>query len=397
LVCEDSIFSVKTEVLRRKGLKISVFLFKIMFLKQLSLINFKNYTEFEARFSEKINCFVGNNGIGKTNLLDAIYYLSFCKSYFNTIDSQNIKHNEGFFVIQGSFNKSGEEAEVYCGIKRNQKKIFKKNKKEYERLSEHIGQFPLVMISPNDSELINGSSEIRRKFLDGIISQYDKVYLDKLISYVQVLKQRNALLKHFFESHSFDSETLEIWDEQLVTYGKSILEIRQEFLKQFIPLFNSYYQFISDSREEATLHYESSLGEKDFKTALLTSLSRDRSVNYTTVGPHKDDLEFSLDNFNLKKYASQGQQKSFLLALKLAQFEFIKDRKHTNPLLLLDDVYDKLDEKRFTKLLEMVSGNKFGQVFITDTHPERIEQVLNSRQIENRIFVVGEGDPRQVT
>ena len=359
-----------------------------MFLKQLSLINFKNHSEFEAKFSEKINCFVGNNGMGKTNLLDAIHYLSFCKSFFNAIDSQNIKHNEGFFVIQGFFDKVGEQSEVYCGIKRNQKKIFKKNKKEYDRLSEHIGQFPLVMISPSDSDLINDSSESRRKFLDGIISQYDKVYLDKLISYNQVLKQRNALLKHFFESRSFDSETLEIWDEQLVMYGRSILEIRIEFLKQFIPLFNSYYKFISDSKEEVALHYENSLGEKDYKTALLTSLARDRAVNYTTVGPHKDDLDFKLNDFSLKKFASQGQQKSFLLALKLAQFEFIKNQKNTKPLLLLDDVYDKLDEARFTKLLEMVSSDKFGQVFITDTHADRMNELLNQKKIEHRIFMV---------
>jgi DNA replication and repair protein RecF len=367
-----------------------------MYLKQLSIINFKNYVEFEAQFSEKINCFVGNNGMGKTNLLDAIHYLSFCKSFFNSVDSQNIKHNEGFFVVQGSFEKSGEVSEVYCGLKRNQKKIFKKNKKEYERLSEHIGQFPLVMISPSDADLINGSSDVRRRFLDGIISQYDKVYLDKLISYNQVLKQRNALLKHFFESRSFDSETLEIWDDQLINYGRSILEIRQEFLKQFIPLFNKHYQFISESKEEVALHYENSLGEKDFKTAIITSIARDRAVHYTTVGPHKDDLEFTLDGFSLKKFASQGQQKSYLLALKLAQFEFIKEQKNTKPLLLLDDVYDKLDEERFTKLLEMVSSNSFGQVFITDTHPERIEHLLNKKQIENKIFIVGQGSARLI-
>ncbi|MBL7934046.1 MAG: DNA replication/repair protein RecF [Bacteroidia bacterium] len=361
-----------------------------MFLKQLSLINFKNYSEFEAKFSEKVNCFVGNNGIGKTNLLDAIYYLSFCKSYFNTSDSQNIKHNEGFFVIQGHFDKNGEESEVYCGIKRNQKKIFKKNKREYERLSEHIGQFPLVMISPSDTDLINGSSENRRKFLDGIISQYDKVYLDKLISYTQVLKQRNALLKHFYETRSFDSETLDILDEQLVIYGRSILDIRKEFLKQFVPLFNNFYQFISNHKESVALQYENSLEDRDFKTALMTALPRDRSVHYTTVGPHKDDLEFNLGDYNLKKYASQGQQKSFLLALKLAQFEFIKEQKNTKPLLLLDDVYDKLDEERFTKLLEMVSGDKFGQVFITDTHPDRMNELLNQKNIAHRIFLVGD-------
>ncbi|MDP3555921.1 MAG: DNA replication/repair protein RecF [Bacteroidota bacterium] len=362
-----------------------------MYLKQLSIINFKNYAEFEGQFSKKINCFVGNNGMGKTNLLDAIHYLSFCKSFFNSIDSQNIKHNEGFFVLQGNFEKSGEPSDVYCGLKRNQKKIFKKNKREYERLSEHIGQFPLVMISPSDADLINGSSDIRRKFLDGIISQYDKVYLDKLISYIHVLKQRNALLKQFYENRTFDSESLEIWDDQLINYGASILEIRQQFLKHFIPLFNSHYQFISESKEEVALHYENSLGEKDFKTAIITSLARDRSVNYTTVGPHKDDLEFTLNDFSLKKFASQGQQKSYLLALKLAQFEFIKEQKNIKPLLLLDDVYDKLDEERFTKLLEMVSGDAFGQVFITDTHPERIEHLLNKKQIENKIFIVGEG------
>lgn len=367
------------------------FCLKSMFLKQLSLINFKNYASFEGNFSEKINCFVGNNGMGKTNLLDAIYYLSFCKSFFNSIDSQNIKHNEGFFMLQGVFNKFDEEIEVHCGIKRNQKKVFKRNKKEYERLSDHIGQFPLVMISPGDAELINGSSEVRRKFLDSIISQYDKVYLDKLISYNQVLKQRNALLKQFHESRSFDSETLEIWDEQLIIHGKVIIDIRENFLKQFIPLFNRYYQFISESKEEVTLTYENSLAEKDFKTALITCLPRDRALHYTTVGPHKDDLDFNINGFSLKKYASQGQQKSYLLALKLAQLEFIKDRKNTKPLLLLDDVYDKLDEARFTKLIEMVSSKDFGQVFITDTHADRMQDLFNSKQIDHKVFLVSDG------
>jgi len=362
-----------------------------MYLKQLSLVNFKNYATFEANFCEKINCFVGNNGMGKTNLLDAIYYLSFCKSYFNSIDSQNIKHNESFFLLQGVFNKFEEDIEVYCGIKKNQRKIFKRNKKEYERLSEHIGQFPLVMISPGDAELINGSSEVRRKFLDSVISQYDKIYLEKLISYQHVLKQRNALLKQFFETRSFDSETIEIWDEQLIMHGKIIVELRENFLKQFIPMFNKHYQFISNSKEEVTLTYENSLGDKDFKTALLTSLPRDRAVHYTTVGPHKDELEFNINGFSLKKYASQGQQKSYLLALKLAQFEFIKDKKNTKPMLLLDDVYDKLDEERFTKLIEMVSGKDFGQVFITDTHADRMESLFNEKQIEHKVFIVDNG------
>lgn len=359
-----------------------------MYLSQLSLVNFKNYSDFEATFSKRVNCFVGANGQGKTNLLDAIHYLSFCKSFFNPVDSQNIRHHEPFFVIQGIFEKHGEEQELYCGLKRNQKKVFKKNKREYDRLSEHIGQFPLVMISPSDSELIYGSSEYRRKFIDGIISQYDKVYLDKLIAYNQVLKQRNALLKHFADNKVFDSESLDIWDEQMVLHGRVILEKRAEFLRQFTPLFNFYYAFISNSRELATLSYESSIDGGEFKSALMSSLARDRVLQYTGVGPHKDDLGFMLQGHSLKKFASQGQQKSYLLALKLAQFEFIREQKQIKPLLLLDDVYDKLDEQRFTKLLEMVSSDKFGQVFITDTHPERMNSLLNEKEIEHRIFEI---------
>ncbi|HQQ94018.1 MAG TPA: DNA replication/repair protein RecF [Bacteroidia bacterium] len=364
-----------------------------MYLKHLSLVNFKNYSAFEGQFSKKINCFVGNNGMGKTNLLDAIHYLSFCKSFFNPVDSQNIKHNEGFFVVQGCFSHAGEDAEVNCSLKRHHKKIFRKNRKEYDRLSEHLGQFPLVMISPSDTELVHGSSELRRKFIDSIISQYDKFYLDNLIAYNHVLKQRNALLKQFHDQGFFDSETLDILDEQLVIHGQSVLGKRLEFLQAFIPLFNRNFEYISQSREVVSLHYESSLGQREFPVALMASLSRDRQMNFTSVGPHRDDLEFKLDGHSLKRFASQGQQKSYLLALKLAQFEFIMHQKQTKPLLLLDDVYDKLDEKRFTRLLELVSSEQFGQVFITDTHPERMEQILNSRAIENRIFVVGEQKP----
>lgn len=362
-----------------------------MYLKHLSLINFKNYSDISLEFSEKINCFVGNNGLGKTNILDALHYLSFCKSFFNSIDSQNIKHDEGFFVIQGTYNKNGETEEVYCGQKRNQKKVFKRNKKEYDRLSEHIGLFPLVMISPGDIELINGSSDGRRKFIDGIISQYDKVYLEKLIAYNQVLKQRNALLKQFYESRTFDSVTLEIWDEQLILHGRSILQTRMDFLREFIPLFNKHYSNISDSKEIVSLNYESSVGERDYKTAILTSLERDRVLHYTTIGPHKDDMDFIINDFSLKKFASQGQQKSYLLALKLAQFEFIKSKKHTKPLLLLDDIYDKLDEDRFKKLIDLVSSDDFGQVFITDTHPDRIRDLFAFSHIDRKIFLVEKG------
>jgi DNA replication and repair protein RecF len=359
-----------------------------MFLKSLSLVNFKNYQEFSGSFSPKINCFVGSNGSGKTNVLDAIHYLSFCKSYFNAIDSQNIRNNESFFVIQGAFEKHGDEEVVYCGVKRNQKKIFKRNGKEYQKLSEHIGLFPLVMISPNDNELIWGVSEIRRKFIDSIISQYDKVYLESLISYQNAVKQRNSLLKHFSRTQSTDSSLLDIWDEQLVIYGTTIVNKRNEFLKTFIPLFNKYYSIISEEKEEVLLTYESSLDGRDFKTALLSSLSKDRVLEYTTVGPHKDDLDFQLNGFSLKKFASQGQQKSYLLALKLAQFQYIRERKNIKPLLLLDDVYDKLDENRFNKLLELVRGNDFGQVFITDTHAERMMTLFGGSVDAVKIYEV---------
>lgn len=361
-----------------------------MRLKKLHLINFKNYAEYEVEFSSKINCFVGDNGTGKTNVLDAIHFLSFCKSYFTSIDSNNIRHGEDFFLIQGWYDKNNEIFELSCGLKRNHKKSFRKNKKEYEKLSEHIGLFPLVIIAPTDSDLVNGLSEVRRKFLDGIISQYNKFYLEQLISYQQALRQRNALLKHFSENKTFDSETLAVLDEQLCLYGNEIIKERKNFLEEFISIFRKYYFEVSANRETAQLHYRNTLDGRDFKSALMTSLARDRILNFTSVGPHKDDLDFSLNNFELKKFASQGQQKSYLLALKLAQYEFIKEKKNTRPLLLLDDVYDKLDEQRFSKLLELVSSDLFGQVFITDTHPERMNDILNTMQIEHKIFVMGE-------
>ncbi len=362
-----------------------------MILEKLSLINFKNYDEAQVDFCKKFNCFVGNNGMGKTNLLDAIHYISFCKSFFNSIDSQNIKHDLPFFAIQAWINKNSETHEIFCGVKRGAKKQFKHNKKEYDRLSEHIGLYPLVMISPSDIELIWDGSEVRRKFMDSIISQYDKVYLEKLIAYNHVLQQRNALLKQFHEIRSFDNASLEIWDEQLIIHGQEIIRIRAHFLEEFIPLFIKNYQFINVSNENVSLEYESSIKDLSYQTVLTASLSRDRAVHHTTVGPHRDDLDFKLMGNSLKKFASQGQQKSYLLALKLAQFEFIKEKKHTKPLLLLDDIYDKLDETRFKKLIELVSGDKFGQVFITDTHPERIKELFEQSNSEHLIYIVNDG------
>jgi DNA replication and repair protein RecF len=356
-----------------------------MYLNSLTLLNFKNYEHFEGSFSRKLNCFVGQNGIGKTNLLDAIHYLAFSKSYFNTVDSQNIRHSEPFFMIQGVFEKNNEPVELQCSVKRNQKKVFKRNQLEYEKLSDHIGFIPVVMISPADNELIYESSEIRRKFIDAIISQYDRYYLDQLVQYTHVLKQRNALLRNFFEQNYFDKETLDIWTEQLIGYGTKIVETRRSFLREFQPLFNKNYEFISLSKENVSLNYLNSV-KGDFKHELENCLAKDRMLNYTSVGPHKDDLEFVINGFPLKKFASQGQQKSFLLALKLAQYEFIKVKKFVSPLLLLDDIYDKLDELRFNRLIELVGGNEFGQVFITDTHPERIHQLMKNKSVENKVF-----------
>jgi DNA replication and repair protein RecF len=362
-----------------------------MLLEKLSLLNFKNYTEAQMTFSEKFNCFVGNNGAGKTNILDAIHYISLCKSYFNSIDSQNIQHELPFFAIQAWIEKNGTTDEIYCALKRGQKKQFKRNKKEYERLSEHIGIYPLVMISPSDSELILDGSEVRRKFIDSIISQYDKHYLDSLISYNHALHQRNALLKYFYEQRQFDALSLEVWDDKLIQYGETIISKRNQFLDEFIPMFNANYELISGSNEIASIHYLASTKGADFKSLLQSNLERDKIVHHTTIGPHKDDLEFKLLNSSLKKFASQGQQKSYLLALKLAQFEFVKKKTNTKPLLLLDDIYDKLDESRFTKMIELVSSENFGQIFITDTHPERMKTLFLKSNSKHAFFIVDNG------
>ena len=300
-----------------------------MHLKKLSVLNFKNYQEAEFLFSDHINCLTGNNGEGKTNILDAIHYLSFCKSFFNPIDSQNILHESPFFLIQGLFtredNGNKEADEIYCGLKRNQKKQFKRNKKEYSRLADHIGLYPLVMISPADSELITEGSESRRRFIDSVIAQFDRDYLENLISYNKVLSQRNALLKQFGDSRQFDKTSLEIWDMQLIEYGKKVHKKRQDFINSFITIFQKYYELISGGREQVGMDYISHLNDSAFADVLEKALNRDRAMEYTTVGIHKDDLEFSINGYPLKKYASQGQQKSFLIALKLAQFDFIKN------------------------------------------------------------------------
>ena len=362
-----------------------------MWLQKLSVINFKNYSEAELSFSQTVNAFTGDNGAGKTNLLDAIHYLSLCKSYFNPIDSQQIKQGEDLFMIQGSFKKERKDEVVYCGLKKAQKKVFKRNKKEYQRLADHIGSFPLVMISPNDISLIIEGSEERRKFIDNVISQTDSAYLDELIIYNKNLLNRNALLRQIAVSGRYDPSLMEIYDEQLIISGTRIFEKRKAFMLEFRNIFNKHYRFISEEAEEVELIYESPLLQTDFPTLLKRNLERDRILERTTAGIHKDELSFTIHGMALKKFGSQGQQKSFLIALKLAQYSFLFQQKGFEPLLLLDDIFDKLDNKRTTKLMHMVSDKDFGQIFITDTSRERVENIFKELGVEVSIFEVERG------
>ncbi|MEN9370020.1 MAG: hypothetical protein RI952_885 [Bacteroidota bacterium] len=368
----------------------------LMYLNQLSLLNFKNYPEANLSFLPGVNCFVGNNGAGKTNILDAIHYLCLCKSYFNPIDSQQILHEEAFFLVQGDFNKDEQTEPVYCGLKRNHKKVFKRNNKEYQRLADHIGIYPLVMISPQDQYLISEGSEERRKFLDNAISQTDSVYLDDLIAYHKVIAQRNALLKQFQERNRVDEEMISIYDEQLVHLAAKIYQKRVNFMEEFIPLFNQIYQTISSGAETVTFNYESHLSQTDFALLLKNNLTKDIYTARTNYGIHKDDLQFNLGEFPLKKYGSQGQQKSYVIALKLAHYSFLNTKKGYKPILMLDDIFDKLDEQRIRKLLAMVSEDSFGQLFITDTDQARVAKIFQDLNIDCRIFEVNKGLVAQV-
>src|ERR1700761_890904 len=363
-----------------------------MYLQQLSIINFKNYEEAGLTFSDGVNAFLGNNGAGKTNLLDAIHYLSLCKSYFNPIDSQQIKQGTDFFIITGTFNKNDQVENVAVSVKRNQKKQFKRNKKDYQRLADHIGLLPLVMVSPYDISIIIEGSEERRKFIDNVISQTDNTYLDELINYNKILANRNALLKQIADTGRYDPSLLEVLNEQLIISGNKIFEKRRLFMEAFTPIFNKHYQFLSDNAEQVELIYESQLLNDDFGMLLKKNLERDRVLERTTAGIHKDELQFAIHGMPMKKFGSQGQQKSFLIALKLAQYSFLYQQKGFKPLLLLDDIFDKLDDKRVTKLMQMVSNHDFGQVFITDTSADKVEHIFSRIGVDIRLFEVNSGE-----
>ncbi|WP_275315244.1 DNA replication/repair protein RecF [Tenacibaculum bernardetii] len=357
-----------------------------MYLQKISLVNFKNIETQTFDFQKKINCFVGDNGIGKTNVLDAIYYLSFAKSYFNSVAGQNIRHGQDFFMIEGDYLLGDRNEKILCSLKRGQKKMLKRNGKAYEKFSEHIGQLPLVIISPADRDLIVEGSETRRKFIDGVISQQDKSYLQGLISYNKIISQRNALLKYFAANRIFDALNLKVYDEQLVEYGTVIYEKRKAFLEEFVPIFNKKHQIISGAKEEVNLRYKSQLHDSSLIDLFSQSLEKDRLLQYTSSGIHKDDLNFEIGEYPIKKFGSQGQQKSYLIALKLAQFEFIKKQSNVTPILLLDDIFDKLDENRVAQIVDLVNNDAFGQIFITDTHFDRTESVIKKSNQEYQIF-----------
>lgn len=357
-----------------------------MILEKLSLVNYKNFDSVSFLLDPKINCFVGNNGIGKTNVLDAIYHLSFGKSYFNPITLQNIRHGEDFFLIEGTYERTDSQEKIVVSAKKNQKKIIKRNGKIYERLSDHIGLLPLVIISPADRDLIIEGSETRRKFMDGVISQRDPEYLQTLIKYNKVLAQRNSLLKFFAANHTFDPNSIAVYNEQLYAYGTSIFGKRIAFVEEFLPIFIKRYESISSGTEQVNLLYESQLSENDLLTLLEENLARDRAAQYTNYGIHKDDLIFEIDGHPIKKFGSQGQQKSYLIALKLAQFDFIKARVRENPILLLDDIFDKLDATRVEHLITLVDKENFGQLFISDTHADRTEEVIRKVHQSYKMF-----------
>src|SRR6056297_439451 len=359
-----------------------------MHLKALYLTQFKNYQQLEVELTPRINCLVGSNGVGKTNILDAIYYLSMCKSYQNPVDNQNIHYDEEFSVLQGEFERAGKSETIYCSIHRTKKKRIKRNKKDYQKLSEHIGLLPVVMISPVDSNLISGGSEERRKYMDRVISQYDRDYLHALIKYNRALNQRNQLLKDFARRNYFDAENLDVWDEQLITQGNIIHQKRLYFTEELVPVFQNYYQAISENKEKVTLEYYSTLSEESFRKLLTESIEKDRVMQYTTVGCHKDDLLLNINGHPIKKSGSQGQQKTFLVALKFAQYNFMKRIKEFNPILLLDDIFDKFDRSRVEKIIELVSDSNFGQIFITDTSETRLEDLLDQKGIDYKLFLI---------
>lgn len=361
-----------------------------MRLDRISILNYRNLSDVSISLSSKINCFIGSNGMGKTNLLDAIYYLSFCKSAVSPADTANIMHDAPFFMLQGAYTgDSGIENDISCGLKRGDKKQFRRNGKVYERLSDHIGSIPLVMISPADNELIAGGSEERRRFMDVVISQYDKEYLNALIRYNRALQQRNVMLRGEREP---DGEMMSLIEDMMVAEAVRIHERRRLFISELVPIFTEYHKAIVGDNESVGLRYRSHLDEAELGSLLLASRHDDRKLGYTSKGIHRDELVMALDGFPIKKEGSQGQNKSYLVALKLAQYDFLRRKGGEMPLLLLDDIFDKLDSYRVEQIIALVSGKNFGQIFITDVNREHIDGILDSIEGAYRLFEVKRGE-----
>lgn len=361
-----------------------------MFLRKLNILNYKNIREASLHFSDKLNCFIGLNGQGKTNILDAIYYLSFTKSAYNTIDSQNITHGEELAMLQGLYSmrnaqctmhndNDNEEVVISCGIKRGQKKQFRRGKKDYKRLIDHIGLIPLVMVSPQDSELVSEGSDERRRFMDGVISQYNRLYLEHLTQYNALLKQRNALLKQYEDTpaSAVPTDLFEVIEAQLAEHATYIYKERQEFIEQFVPYFREVYATISGDKEQPALQYVSQLQNRDLTEAFGRTRARDLILGWSSQGVHKDELEMYLGEYPLKRVGSQGQQKTFLLAMKLGQALYLgQTMDNGNPILLLDDIFDKLDSERVEQIIRLTADNRFGQIFITDTDRQHLTSIL---------------------
>ncbi len=364
-----------------------------MYLEKISIFNYRNISELSLELSSGVNVFVGKNGVGKTNFLDAVYYLSFCKSFSSFSDALNIRFKQDFFLIDALYSRNQTQEHIVCSLKRNQKKVFKRNKNIYKKLADHIGLIPLVLISPADSSLITEGSEERRKFIDGVISQFDRIYLTNLLKYNRILLQRNTLLRDFADKKTFNAQILDVYNLQLSTLGDEIFKKRQQFIEDLIPVFQDYYNLISGNREKVSLEYSSKLHEKSLYELLTENLEKDKILQYTSKGIHRDELSFKLSGYSLKKVGSQGQQKSFLLALKLAQYSYIYQITGIKPILLLDDIFDKLDSERVKNLIETVGLNNseknnllFGQIFITDTNENRIKEILESNNFNYKII-----------
>jgi len=359
-----------------------------VFLKKISIINYKNILEKEFELDPKINCFVGDNGVGKTNILDAVYHLSMGKSYFNVKNDQLINKGKDYMLVDGVFELNNKDESIVFSLKIGEKKVLKRNGKPYKKFSNHIGLIPVVLISPYDNDLINEGSSERRKFIDSIISQNDKEYLINLIAYTRVIQNRNRLLKQYNRSVDFDLDTIKVYDDQIYKLSEPIFKARNKFIKEFTPLVLEKYKHISDDKEKISIEYKSDLINNHIENLIKDSFQKDVILQYTSVGLHKDDFVFNIDENRIKKFGSQGQQKSFLIALKLAQFDYLKNETGNSPILLMDDVFDKLDLMRVKRIVEIVNSTNFGQLFLSDTDKERIEKVLSSLNLSSKIFEV---------